>query len=144
MNHPLSPRKFNHSRFQQDTVAASPTQISPYRNALEPLVAEEIQRQLHRLPSHIVQYINPTQILAYALNRLPALYATSEEGWHRQQQRAIKQLGDQIVVAVRQGLVAVQQDPLKASTPLKNKGNLDWKTPVRKTRADEGWDKVAF
>ncbi len=92
--------------------------IPIYRNAIEPLVAEELEQQLHRLPKQIVRYLNPAQVMAYALNRLPALYATSEEGWHRQQQHAKQQLKEQIVTAVRQGLAAVQKDPLKYSTPL--------------------------
>lgn len=96
-----------------------------YRNAIEPLVAEEVEQQLRLLPSQLVEYINPAQVMAYALNRLPALYATSEEGWLRQQRRAKTQLKTQIVVAVRQGLAAVQKDPLKASTPLKLRGNLE-------------------
>ena len=65
--------------------------------------------------------------MAYALNRLPALYATSEEGWHRQQLRAKQQLKEQIVTAVRQGLAAVQKDPLKSSTPLKGEGTAEQK-----------------
>lgn len=98
---------------------------SLYRNAIEPLVTEEVERQLQRLPSPLVEYINPVQVMAYALNRLPALYATSEEGWRRQQLRAKTQFGPQIAVAVRQAIAAVQKDPLKVSTPLKLRGNLE-------------------
>ena len=93
-------------------------QFLPYRNAIEPLVFEEVQRQLQHLPPQLVKYLNPAQVSAYALNRLPALYATSVEGWYRQQQKAKTQLAKQIFLAVRQGLAAVQRDPLKVSTPL--------------------------
>lgn len=91
---------------------------SGYHNAIEPLVAAEVERQLKRLPPNLLAYINPAQVMAYALNRLPSLYATSQEGWQRQQERANVRLKNQIVTAVRQGLVTVQTDPLKASTPL--------------------------
>jgi Late competence development protein ComFB len=91
----------------------------PYRNALEPLVAEEVQRQLETLPPRLVAYINSAEVIAYALNRLPALYATSEEGWNRQQQKAKTQLEQQIILAVKWGLNAVFQDPLSHSTPLR-------------------------
>lgn len=97
-----------------------PTEQVPiyYRNALEPLVTKEVMRQLKQMPPKLAKYLNPAQIVAYALNRLPALYATSIEGWIRQQQKAEKELSAQIVLAVRQGCAAVQRDPLKCSTPL--------------------------
>ncbi|MFB2970200.1 late competence development ComFB family protein [Aerosakkonema sp. BLCC-F183] len=91
---------------------------SRYCNVLEPLVAEEVERQLQNLPPKLLKYINPAQVAAYALNRLPALYATSVEGWQRQQQRANKELRSKITEAVRQGLAAVQRDPLRVATPL--------------------------
>jgi Late competence development protein ComFB len=89
-----------------------------YRNVLEPLVAEEVQRQLENLSPELVSYINPEQAIAYALNRLPALYATSEEGWNRQQQKAKTELAQQIALATKSALKAVFQNPLKPATPL--------------------------
>ena len=96
-----------------------------YRNALEPLVTEEVERQLQNLPPKLLKYINPVLVTAYALNRLPALYATSVEGWQRQQQRAIKELQSKITSSVRQGLAAVQRDPLKVATPLNLSGTME-------------------
>jgi hypothetical protein len=95
-----------------------PAQIQHYHNAIEPLVVQEVERQMQQLPARLVQYLNPAQVIAYALNRLPPMYATSLEGWHRQQQRAKEKMDHQIFMAVRQGLAAVQRDPLKISTPL--------------------------
>ncbi|WP_017720394.1 late competence development ComFB family protein [Kamptonema formosum] len=92
-----------------------------YCNALEPLVAEEVHRQLESLPSQLVPYIKPAEVIAYALNRLPPFYATSEEGWQQLQNRAKTQLMPKIIQAVRQGFAAVRRDPLKVSTPLKHK-----------------------
>lgn len=90
-----------------------------YCNAIEPMVVQEVEDQLRQLPPKMLKYIDPIQVIAYALNRLPALYATSEEGWHWQQVRAKTKLKGQITTAVRQALIAVQTDPLKVSTPLK-------------------------
>lgn len=92
-----------------------------YRNAIEPMVVQEVEHQLRHLSPKMLKYIDPVQVIAYALNRLPALYATSEEGWNWQQARAKSKMKEQITTAVRQALVAVQRDPLKISTPLKGK-----------------------
>lgn len=86
-----------------------------YRNAMEPLVAEEVERQLQQLPPKLVPYINSVQVFAYALNQFPALYATSESGWHYQQQKA-QQFAPQIIIAVRRGLAAVGRDPLRLAS----------------------------
>lgn len=87
-----------------------------YRNAMEQLVAAEAKRQVRRLPPKLIASINVEQVIeqviAYALNRLPGLYATSERGWNFQQQKAKEKYGIEIVAAVRQGLAAVQRDPL--------------------------------
>lgn len=123
-------------------MTASTSESFVYRNAIEPLVAEEVEQQLQQLPLQMIKYVNPVQVIAYALNRLPALYATSEEGWHRQQLRAKTQLKNQISTAVRQGIIAVQRDPLKVSTPLKQQENLkkqgkeESKAPLRSTALD--------
>jgi Late competence development protein ComFB len=94
-------------------------ELLPYCNVLEQLVAEEVQRQLQSLPPDLVFSINPDEAIAYALNRLPALYASSEEGWNRQQQKAKTQLAEQIVLAAKWGLNTVFQNPLRHSTPLR-------------------------
>lgn len=91
-----------------------------YRNVMEPLVAQEVERQMKRLPTELIKYLNAAEAIAYALNRLPALYATSEEGWKWQQKLAQQKFKEQIVEAARWGLAAVQRDPLRVSTPLVN------------------------
>lgn len=87
-----------------------------YRNAVEPLVIQEVDRQVDRLPAKLLKCIDVDQIkaqaIAYALNRLPAMYATSERGWEFQQHKAQEKYGQKIVEVVRQGLAAIQLDPL--------------------------------
>ncbi|MBW4691012.1 MAG: late competence development ComFB family protein [Lyngbya sp. HA4199-MV5] len=90
-----------------------------YRNVMESLVVEEVERQFQKLPAKVSRYVNKPEVMAYALNRLPALYATSEKGWAQQGARARRELDSQIVAAVRQAIAAVQRDPLRAVVPLK-------------------------
>lgn len=121
---PVSPQPEH--PFGRRTVSSIPrNQSLSYINVLETIVTEEVERQIEKLSPHLARYINPAQVIAYALNRLPSLYATSEEGWHKQQLKAKTELKDQIIKAVRQGLAAVQKDPLKVTTPLKIRGNLE-------------------
>ncbi|NJR52367.1 MAG: late competence development ComFB family protein [Leptolyngbyaceae cyanobacterium CSU_1_3] len=89
-----------------------------YRNAMESLVVEEVDRQLQRLPARLVEYLSTPEVIAYALNRLPPLYATSEKGWRQQRLRGKDELRNQINTAVRQALIAVQRDPLRVAAPL--------------------------
>lgn len=96
-----------------------------YQNALEPLVAEEVQQQMRQLPLSLVLYINPAQVVAYALNRLPPLYATSTKGWQLQQKRATTELHSKIEEAVRWGITAVQCDPLRVTTPCPTRSDVN-------------------
>ncbi len=90
-----------------------------YLNVMEALVAEEVEKQKKQLPPKIAHYINQPEAIAYALNRLPPLYATSQKGWQQQRSRAARELHTKIVQAVRQALAALQRDPLRSSPPLK-------------------------
>lgn len=88
-------------------------------NVMETLVSQEIEEQLLLLPHRVAQSINKIDVMTYALNRLPALYASSKKGWQYQISRGQKDYGQQIVLAVRQAIVAVQRDPLRNVIPLK-------------------------
>lgn len=96
-----------------------PEQAQTYRNVMESLVVEEVEKQFQRLPAKVSSYVNKAEVVAFALNRLPPLYATSERGWQQQRDRARRGMDSQIVTAVRQAIAAVQRDPLRAVTPLK-------------------------
>jgi hypothetical protein len=87
-------------------------------NVMEVLVSEEVENQLNVLPHKVARQVNPAEVTAFTLNRLPALYATSKRGWQRQWKRGKGELHPQIATAVRQGIVAVQRDPLHADSPL--------------------------
>ncbi|MGC1307715.1 MAG: late competence development ComFB family protein [Phormidesmis sp.] len=89
-----------------------------YTNVMERLVAEEVQRQRSKLPPKLREYIQTVEVETYALNRLPPLYASSEKGWQMQYEKAGKTHAEAVFKAVRQGIAAVQVDPLRASQPL--------------------------
>lgn len=86
-----------------------PKSFSPYRNAMELLVTEEIEQQLQNLPLNIVESINKYEAMAYALNRLPPLYATSLDGYFWQQKQARETLKDLIYKAASWGIKAAQR-----------------------------------
>ncbi|MFW6296362.1 MAG: late competence development ComFB family protein [Halothece sp.] len=91
-------------------------------NVMETFVAEEIERQLKQLPPKLSQYIKHYEVATYALNRLPPLYASCEEGVRKQALRAKNELKGEIETSVRQALAAVQRDPIRFSTPLMQSG----------------------
>ncbi len=96
----------------------STNQAQSYCNVMEFLVNQEIEKQLQNFPSRVANSINNVEVITYAVNRLPALYASSENGWQHQISRGREEFGKQITVAVRQALAAVQRDPLRMALPL--------------------------
>ncbi len=89
-----------------------------YKNVMELLVEDEINNQFNTHDHRVIQYVNKVEVATYALNRLPCLYASSEKGKNQQKLIGYKQYRKQITIAVRQGIAAVQRDPLRISTPL--------------------------
>ena len=87
-------------------------------NIMEVLVVEEVEKQVSKLPNKVASYIKVSEVVAYALNRLPCLYATSKRGWQRQLHYGKTELSQKISTPVRQGIAAVQRDPLRVNDPL--------------------------
>lgn len=81
-------------------------------------MSEEVGRQLASLPDRVSKYVKRLEVETFALNRLPALYASSEKGLQHQYDRALHEYKPQIVSAVRQAFAAVQVDPIRLSQPL--------------------------
>ena len=84
-----------------------------YTNIMELLVENEVEQQLSSLPSQLKAITDPKDLVTFALNRLPPLYARTAEGLEHQIKRGQSKFQPQIVQAVRMALVAVQQDPLR-------------------------------
>ena len=92
--------------------------LRAYQNIMETLVQQEIQRQTKGLPDKLLKYLDLAEVATFALNRLPPLYASSEQGKQKQSQKGQLKLKNEVATAVRQALAAVQRDPIRTSTPL--------------------------
>ncbi len=102
---------------------------SNYGNAMEPLVVEQIRRKIQELPGDEAATINQTEAIAYALNRLPPLYSTTQEGWDWQQDKARETLADLIDKATSWGIRAASCNHSRFfSTPLDNEVKVFDKT----------------
>ena len=120
-----------------------------YTNVMERLVAEEVARQKSKLPPKLREYIKGVEVETYALNRLPALYASSEKGWQMQYEKAGKAHAEAVYKAVRQGIAAVQVDPLRASQPLSVRQSDESETILTAFRnmlnqPDLTWDDILY
>lgn len=118
-----------------------------YINVMESLVAQEVGKQLQDVPTRVRRYLKMEEVVTYALNRLPTLYASSEKGWQYQRQLARRDLHRQIHNAVRQAIVAVQVDPLRLSQPLKLGQNQESEAVLQALRdlfktPDLSWDQA--
>ncbi len=145
------------NRSQSNSIARNPAdrriekrkQRDLPRNVMEQLVAEEIDRQLSNLSANQLRYLKPTQISAYALNRLPSLYITSDRGWQRQMRRLESDgLREKIQIAVRQGIIAVQRDPLREVDVLADPASEEAAIALQELRQllnqpDLGWHNIA-
>ena len=85
------------------------------KNLMEALVLEEIERQLSQTSPKQQKLYSKPSLLAFALNRLPGLYATSKRGRSIQEEQARAHLGPKIEQVVRQAFAAVTNDPLRSS-----------------------------
>ena len=92
--------------------------MSSCRNALEELVIEEAESQYKRLGADVKKRVDLSEVIAYTLNRLPPMYATTQRGWVQQHKRAEQDLGSAIVKTVRNGFLSTQSDVLRQSDPI--------------------------
>jgi hypothetical protein len=116
-------------------------------NVMESLVAEEVERQFHRFSPKQLGFISPDAVTTYALNRLKPLYANSAKGYELQEQRARQEFGSNIEMAVRQGIAAVERDPLRSSHPLQVERDPKAQQALRAMklilqRSDLDWDNL--
>ncbi|NJL87794.1 MAG: late competence development ComFB family protein [Leptolyngbyaceae cyanobacterium SM1_1_3] len=118
-----------------------------YINVMEILVAEEVAQQLKKLSPRVLKYVRRAEVETYALNRLPALYASSEKGWEHQVEKAQRELHAKIVHAVRQAFAAVQVDPIRLAQPLNLQVEENSQATLQAFREllkqpDLSWDEV--
>jgi hypothetical protein len=113
-----------------------------YKNVMELLVEEEVIRQSKLLPPRMASYVNRVELVAYALNQLPALYATTEVGLEHQLKRGRERHGSNIVQAVRRALAAVSRDPLRTHPPLQEAQSAPLREVLQQMRLVLRNDKV--
>ncbi len=74
-------------------------------NVMEELVLTESIARVAEIEAQSDQTLDLGDIAAYALNRLPPLYATTEEGAHYQRERARSDLKDLIAAQVQEAIM---------------------------------------
>lgn len=89
-----------------------------YKNVMELLVEETVERHIATLPPRVATYIKKDELVAYALNQLPSLYATTEKGLDYQLLKGRHQYHRQINQAVQQAIAAIRRDPIRRYTPI--------------------------
>ena len=82
------------------------------QNAMEYLVAEELERQIRLYPENQRQALNLNKIAIaiYALNRLPVLYASSREELIFQIEKAKQKYLEKVRQVVSQGFLALERE----------------------------------
>lgn len=93
-------------------------QANSYKNVMELLIDDEIDRQTCSYSQIEAQKINRIEVATYALNRVPPLYASSQEGIERQYERGLSEFSAHITATVTQALNKVHQNPYAKATPL--------------------------
>jgi hypothetical protein len=91
---------------------------SSYRNVMELLIEESVDQYLSKRPYRQVAHVNRAELIAYALNQLPPLYATSEKGLTHQLQRGRRDYGERIQQAIHRAMAAISRDPIRNVSPL--------------------------
>jgi Late competence development protein ComFB len=116
---PTDPNKSDFQSYMLGTAYA-------FTNALEKLVLLNVEKQTQQLGSVLARPVKFEDAAAYALNRLPTMYATSAGGLQYQQQKANTELADDITSAVIQALLTLGKAPTRMVGPLPiNKFDLE-------------------
>ena len=95
--------------------------VIKFANVLEEVVVKEVHVQIEELRPEVQPKVKVAEVTAYALNRLPPLFATSMAGWKYQYDYALNELEPQISQLVKRGIkTSLFGDPLHDITPLPN------------------------
>lgn len=116
--------------------------METYKNVMEILVEEEVERQYQFLPPRQAAYLKQTELVAYALNQLPALYATSQKGLKHQLEKGRAKHGAEVARAVQRAIAAVGRDPLRVSLPLQNQPSMPLREVLQQLRLLLHNDKI--
>ncbi|MGQ9865967.1 MAG: late competence development ComFB family protein [Pseudanabaenaceae cyanobacterium] len=86
-------------------------------NILEFQVLRVAQKQIARLPPAAAKRVVLEEVAAYALNRLPPMYATSARGAKELKLRLRTELAQEVIAKVREGILQLSQLPLRHFLP---------------------------
>ncbi len=89
------------------------------RNILLEFVYREANTQIQSLGSGIRHKYNIAEVIAYALNRLPPMFASTEAGLQTKRLECVA-MQSNITKVTRQALLGVRRDPLRQPQPLEN------------------------
>jgi len=89
------------------------------RNVLLEFVYREASTQIQGLGSGIRHKYNIDEVIAYALNRLPPMFASTDIGLQTKRQECMMLQAD-ITKVTRQALIGVRRDPLRNPQPLED------------------------
>ncbi|MCY7334360.1 MAG: late competence development ComFB family protein [Pseudanabaena sp. CAN_BIN31] len=87
-------------------------------NVIEDLAIQEVKNQLTHMADVLPRKVGIDDVSAYVLNRLPAMYATTEQGVIWQTQKAKEQLSSQIEATVIQSLMTLSKTPRRLTDPI--------------------------
>jgi Late competence development protein ComFB len=118
-----------------DTTTFRLSLAKTYINAMEILVETEVDRRINQLTEGHRAYLNRMEIIAFALNKLPSLYATGEKGLEFQLAQGRAQHAARIQQAVQQSLAAVLRDPILNYTPLKLQASAGMRDVLTRIKA---------
>lgn len=122
----------------------SPTSWTVSHNLVEAFVLEEVKQQFLKLPNKTKSFVSQSDVIAYALNRLPAVYATTKDGLQRQISYIETSLKADISTTVMQGFAAVKVDPFRFSEPLYSRDNTGAETALDDLRRILGVDSLSW
>ncbi|MBE9029555.1 late competence development ComFB family protein [filamentous cyanobacterium LEGE 11480] len=95
-----------------------PQMAQTYVNAMSILVEAAVNDRIVQCSAREQAYLNRQEIIAYTLNQLPGLHATSEQGLEYQLEQGRQRYHGQIQVALQRAFAAVLRDPILSYTPL--------------------------
>lgn len=87
------------------------------RNVLIEFVYREANAQIQSLGIGIRHKYNVDEVIAYTLNRLPPMFASTDVGLFQKRQECMA-IQEKITKVTRQALIAVRRDPLRQPQPL--------------------------
>ncbi|MEO0851964.1 MAG: late competence development ComFB family protein, partial [Cyanobacteria bacterium J06648_11] len=92
--------------------------MSELVNVLEEQVLKEANRQVGALPLSVQRRVRVNDVAAYVLNRMPPMYATNQDGWAFQREKALRRVSREVTQRVFEAIDVMKKSPARSSRPL--------------------------